>query len=173
MLAFRTLIFAALVPGTVVIVIPGLILARNHQGVALSSGWLTWAGLMLLFLGSMLLAICFSSFVAEGDGTPAPYDPPRRLVSGLVYSWIRNPIYVGVVLVLVGEAALFRSLGLLVYAVAAWLLFHSFVVLYEEPTLRRRFGDAYLVYLKSVPRWLPVRRVWALVGSHALQQAIL
>jgi protein-S-isoprenylcysteine O-methyltransferase Ste14 len=80
---------------------------------------------------------------------------PKRLVAAGPYRWVRNPIYVGAFLVVLGEAGLFLSLALLVYAGAMAIFCHLFVVGYEERTLRRRFGEAYMEYLQTVPRWIP------------------
>jgi len=93
----------------------------------------------------------------EGEGTPAPYDPPHRLVTGRLYGWMRNPMYVAVITILLGEALFYGSVALLAWAVVAWFLFNFLVVLYEEPVLRRRFGPAYEAYLEHVPRWIPSR----------------
>ena len=93
-------------------------------------------------------------FVREGGGTPAPFDPPRRVVSGGPYRFTRNPMYLSYLAVVVAEAWLFRSAALLLYAAALSTVAHVYVVAVEEPGLRGRFGDAYLTYCKGVRRWL-------------------
>jgi protein-S-isoprenylcysteine O-methyltransferase Ste14 len=90
-----------------------------------------------------------------GLGTPGPWDAPRRFVATGPYRWVRNPIYVGVILVINGEAWLFLSVPLVVYGVVAAIFFHLFVLGYEEPTLRQKFGETYVEYLRTVPRWIP------------------
>ncbi|HWP45479.1 MAG TPA: isoprenylcysteine carboxylmethyltransferase family protein, partial [Blastocatellia bacterium] len=91
----------------------------------------------------------------KGRGTPAPYDPPRRLVVSGLYRYTRNPMYVGIVTLLIGEALAFRSISLAIYSAAVWPLFHLRVIYYEEPKLRELFGQDYLDYCKKVSRWLP------------------
>jgi len=151
----RTLLFGALVPATFLVFIPAMIL--NVTGIDGEGGVVRLVGLVPLVLGIAILAWCFAGFIVEGEGTPAPYDPPHRLVTGRLYGWMRNPMYVAVTTILVGEAMVYGSLPLLVWAAGAWIFFHFFVVLYEEPTLQRRFGSAYESYVEHVPRWLPSR----------------
>lgn len=105
--------------------------------------------------GLGLVAWCFYDFATRGRGTPAPWDPPRRLVTTGPFGRVRNPIYLGVLTMLVGEAIVFGSQALLAWALVAALGFHLAVVLYEEPGLRARFGDEYERYMAAVPRWLP------------------
>ena len=92
-----------------------------------------------------------------GGGTPGPWDAPSRVVAAGPYRWVRNPIYLAALLIVLGEAWLFLSLALLAYAGAMAVVFHLFVIGYEEPMLRRRFGSAYLEYQRMVPRWIPRR----------------
>jgi protein-S-isoprenylcysteine O-methyltransferase Ste14 len=151
----RTLVFGALVPATILVAIPALIL--NATGTSGDGGVLRLVGLVPLVLGIAILAWCFAGFIVEGEGTPAPYDPPHRLVTGRLYGWMRNPMYVAVVTILLGEAMFYGSVALLLWAIVVGILFNFFVVFYEEPTLRRRFGPAYEAYLEHVPRWIPSR----------------
>ena len=151
----RTLLFGALVPATFLVFIPAMIL--NVTGTQGEGGVLRLVGLVPMVLGLAILAWCFAGFIVEGEGTPAPYDPPHRLVTGRLYGWMRNPMYVAVTTILVGEAMFYGSLALLAWAAVAWIFFHFFVVLYEEPTLQRRFGPAYETYVEHVPRWIPSR----------------
>lgn len=151
----RTLIFGALVPSTFLVVIPAMIL--NATGTEGEGGILRLVGLVPMVLGIAVLAWCFAGFIVQGEGTPAPYEPPQRLVTGRLYSWMRNPMYIAVTTILLGEAIFYGSVALLVWAAVAWIFFNIFVVLYEEPTLRRRFGPAYETYLEHVPRWIPSR----------------
>jgi protein-S-isoprenylcysteine O-methyltransferase Ste14/8-oxo-dGTP pyrophosphatase MutT (NUDIX family) len=151
----RTLVFGALAPATVLVLVPSLILrATGTEG---EGGALRLVGLVPLLLGIAILAWCFAGFIVEGEGTPAPYDPPHRLVTGRLYGWLRNPMYVAIVTILLGEAMFYGSVALLAWTVVAWVLMNFFVVLYEEPNLQRRFGPAYDAYLERVPRWIPSR----------------
>jgi protein-S-isoprenylcysteine O-methyltransferase Ste14 len=94
-------------------------------------------------------------FGVVGRGTPAPFDPPKRLVVRGPHRWVRNPMYVGAIMANLGWALWFESLPVAIYAVAWWLVAHLFVVFYEEPTLQRLFGAEYDAYRAAVPRWLP------------------
>jgi len=152
-LALRTLIFAVFMPAMVLVYVPWVVLGSSGDRPDVL-GWRA-VGLIPLAAGVAVLLVCFAGFILEGRGTPAPYDPPRRLVTGALYRRVRNPMYVGVTTALVGEAVVFGSLALLVWALAMWLIFHLFVVLYEEPGLRERFDGAYEDYLRRVPRWIP------------------
>jgi protein-S-isoprenylcysteine O-methyltransferase Ste14 len=155
MLALRSILFALLLPGTVTVVIPWFIAHRNHA--AQFSHWTLWscAGLLPLGAGVGLLFWCIWNFAAFGRGTLAPVDPPTRLVVRGPYRFVRNPMYVGGVLILLGEAALFESTVLLIYCAAFVAVTHCFVVLYEEPRLRRQFGESYEAYRRRVRRWWP------------------
>jgi 8-oxo-dGTP diphosphatase len=151
----RTLVFGALVPATVIVVVPALILSVT--GTSDEGGVLRLVGLVPLVLGIAILAWCFAGFIVEGEGTPAPYDPPHRLVTGGLYGWMRNPMYVAVLTILLGEAMFYGSVALMIWAVVVAVLFNFFVIYYEEPTLLRRFGPAYETYVEHVPRWIPSR----------------
>lgn len=142
-------------PGLAMLYLPALVLQGG--GGARDLGALSLVGLVPITVGLAALFWCFAGFIAEGQGTPAPYDPPRRLVSGRLYRWVRNPMYLAVVTVVLGEALLFGSVALLLYAAALWAVFHLFVTLYEEPGLHARFGAVYDAYRASVPRWIPRR----------------
>lgn len=148
-LGLRILLFALVVPATVLVYVP----ARLAHGPGSPAGVL--AGTVSGVSGLVLVAWCFYEFAARGRGTPAPWDAPRHLVTSGPYRHSRNPIYVGVFLVLLGEAAFFGSLALLAWAAVTAAGSYLFVVLYEEPGLRRRFGNEYERYLAKVPRWLP------------------
>lgn len=153
--ALGTLVFVLLVPGTVLVYVPyglsGWKLGPPFFGVEATR----WLGVALLAAGAPLFLNFLLRFVREGRGTPAPVAPPERLVVGGAFRWTRNPGYVAVVALLLGEALLFGSTAILAWAGILALGFHLFVVLYEEPDLRRRFGAAYEAYCREVPRWLP------------------
>jgi protein-S-isoprenylcysteine O-methyltransferase Ste14 len=112
-------------------------------------------GAVLVLAGAAFLMHAFARFVTEGSGTPAPIAPTERLVVGGVYRYVRNPMYLSVVTVIVGQAFVLRQLGLLVYALAVGLAMAAFVRLYEEPTLRRRYGAEYDEYRRHVRGWWP------------------
>ena len=120
------------------------------------SGWSVAGGTVVLVAGIAILWPV-TAFVGQGRGTPVPLDPPRRLVERGLYRWVRNPMYLLYIAVVIGEAMIFRSAWLLAWAVALGALSHWFVVKSEEPGLRRRFGAAYDDYCQRVPRWLPRR----------------
>jgi protein-S-isoprenylcysteine O-methyltransferase Ste14 len=154
MLWLRTGLFTLLVPGTVLVLVPVALLATG-LGPTLSLGPARWVGLVPLALGLGMILYCFAEFVRRGRGTPAPYDPPRELVAAGLYRYVRNPQYVGVLLVAVGEAMLAEAVVLLGYAAVLAIAYHLFVRYYEEPTLAGLFGEAYSRYREAVPRWLP------------------
>jgi protein-S-isoprenylcysteine O-methyltransferase Ste14 len=154
MVALKTLIFTILVPGTVAGIVPWLLLQSGGVAVGLTlSIWLI--GLLPLLLGVGLYFWCAGAFTFIGKGTPAPIDAPIFLVREGPYQWVRNPMYLAVLSVIIGEAILFHSLLLAGYALLVGVVVHLFVVLYEEPSLLRQFGESYEAYLRTVPRWLP------------------
>ena len=150
-LFLRNLVFTVVVPGSGAVWIPWWILARTPGGAEP----VAWYAAVLILAGAGLYAWCVWEFATSGRGTPGPWDAPRRLVAVGPYRWVRNPIYVGALLVVAGEAWLFLSTRLLVYWVAMAICFHLFVVGYEEPTLGRRFGEDYVEYRRTVNRWIP------------------
>ncbi len=150
-LVLRNAIFTLVVPGLGAVLVPWLILARSGGAV----GPVSWPAVAVIAAGAGLYFSCLWQFASVGRGTPGPWDAPRRLVMAGPYRWVRNPIYVGALLVVFGEAWQFLSLPLLAYAAVMAVLFHLFVIGYEEPTLRRRFGESYAEYLQAVPRWIP------------------
>lgn len=151
----RIALFTIVVPGAGAVYIPAQLLAA--QGGSPSAHFdLAHAGAFVLIVAGILVyGWCVWDFARTGRGTPNPLDAPRQLVTRGLYRYVRNPIYVGVLCVFLGEAWLFESPALLLYAVVAFLLLHLFVVLYEEPSLERKFGESYRCYLTAVPRWLP------------------
>jgi protein-S-isoprenylcysteine O-methyltransferase Ste14 len=115
-------------------------------------------GGLLSALGAALVLPSMWNFAVVGRGTPAPIDPPRVLVTRAWYRRVRNPMYIGIATIIIGEGVMFRSWTLLGYAVLFLVFCHLFVVLYEEPALRRKFGASYETYRAAVPRWIPGRR---------------
>ena len=118
-------------------------------------GAVRYAGLLPIIVGVCIELWCAWDFATKGRGTPAPFDPPKELVVRGLYRRVRNPMYVGVMSILLGEALLFAASTLVWYAAAVFVGFNLFVLLYEEPTLRHKFGAAYERYCAQVPRWLP------------------
>lgn len=110
-------------------------------------------GLMLAGLGMLLAGACVATFVTRGRGTPAPFDPPREFVATGPYRYVRNPMYIGGALVILGAGLALSSPAIVILGFAFVLIMHLFVVLYEEPALARRFGAAYERYRRSVHRW--------------------
>jgi protein-S-isoprenylcysteine O-methyltransferase Ste14 len=152
-LALRSLLFLILIPGTVAGYIPWRILRASKQLAtpALSINSTLAAGLALL--GICVLVVCVWDFFDAGHGTLAPFDPPKRLVVSRLYRFTRNPMYNGVVTLLLGEAWLFHSTSLLHFALLVFIIFHLMVVVYEEPALEEQFADSYRAYRAAVPRW--------------------
>ena len=150
---FRTLIFTIVVPGFWTVAMPYWLLPRGArpdlQGAG-AAGWLFIAGGIALYF-----ACAFWGFALRGKGTPAPIDPPKQLVVEGPYRIVRNPMYWSVALVMLGEGLVFHSLTLVELAVAFFAGTILFVLFYEEPVLRRKFGAEYEEYCHRVPRWLP------------------
>ncbi len=130
-------------------------LAYCRSGPRVEMGALAYLAFVLWPLGILGVLWCFWDFTFRGHGTPLPTDPPKELVVSGLYRYVRNPIYVSVILILLGHFAWFGSLSLLLYAGVAFAGTHLFVILYEEPRLRSRFGASYEDYLCRVPRWIP------------------
>lgn len=120
-----------------------------------ATGALEIAGLIVGAAGAALALWCVLTFALVGEGTPAPFDPPRRLVVRGPYRVVRNPMYLGAALALAAAALFYRSLALLGFTAVFVLAAHLFVLWYEEPTLRRTFGDDYDAYRREVQRWWP------------------
>ncbi len=157
--ALGSALFFAVAPGTIAGLLPWLI-----------SGWrptepppalpIRVLGGLLILAGLVELVEAFARFALQGIGTPAPLYPTRRLVVRGLYRHVRNPMYLAVFCTILGQGLLLGSPWLLVYAVLVAIGFDLFVIAYEEPTLRRRFGDEYALYCDNVRRWLPRLRPW-------------
>lgn len=150
-------VFFALAPGVVAGLVPWWL-----------TGWQTGsaptavraAGGLLTAAAGVVLVHAFTRFVAEGAGTPAPLAPTERLVVGGLYRHVRNPMYVAVLAAIAGQALLLGRQVLFVYAVVAGAVMMAFARWYEEPALRRQFGDQYERYRRNVPGWWPRLRPW-------------
>ena len=152
-LALRSLLFLILIPGTVAGYVPLRILRASRPWFFPGPSAASLLSGCLILLGVAVLLLCVWDFLSAGRGTLAPFDPPRLLVVRGLYRFTRNPMYNGVLAVLLGEAGLFRSIALLQYAVIVFIVFHLVVVVYEEPSLDSRFGESYRAYRRAVPRW--------------------
>jgi protein-S-isoprenylcysteine O-methyltransferase Ste14 len=151
----RAATYSALFIGLLLIFLPDRLLSAT--GIRLPAVIGAWqvAGTLLGASGATLALTCILTFVFVGRGTPAPFDPPRQLVVQGPYRLIRNPMYVGAGLALAGAALFYQSVPLLTYAGLFLLIAHLFVVLYEEPSLRRTFDGDYEAYCRRVGRWWP------------------
>jgi protein-S-isoprenylcysteine O-methyltransferase Ste14 len=152
-LLLRNLIFTVLQPGLVAGVIPYYILGGDTR---LETPWSfqTYAGISLLIVGLIIMLRCILQFVWEGKGTLSPIDPTRRLVVRGLYRYSRNPMYVGVMMILIGEAIVTESVSLWMYLAVIFIAFNLFIVIHEEPRLRKDFGQDYLNYCEKVRRWV-------------------
>jgi protein-S-isoprenylcysteine O-methyltransferase Ste14 len=151
----RAITYAALFIGLVLIYLPGRILSWSGIVRPAAIEWQQVAGMVIGAAGAAVALWCIFSFASIGRGTPAPFDPPRRLVIQGPYRFVRNPMYLGAGFTLTGAALFYESLPLLGYTVLFFLATHLFVVGYEEPTLRRTFGQEYQDYCRRVWRWWP------------------
>jgi protein-S-isoprenylcysteine O-methyltransferase Ste14 len=155
--ALGSVIFLVVVPGTVAGLIPWLLTGWKSSDPPVVVGVV---GALLIAAGLGVLLHAFARFVIEGIGTPAPVAPTQSLVVGGLYRHVRNPMYIAVAAVIVGQALLLGRPELLVYALVFMAAVATFVRLYEEPVLSRRFGDQYAQYRRAVPAWRPRRRRW-------------
>ena len=130
-------------------------LALLRRGPQIETGVFTYLAFPLWIAGVIILLWCFWDFLAKGHGTPAPIDPPKELVFSGLYRYTRNPMYVAVLLIIIGHFLWFKTVWMIVYAAVVFLAFYLFVTLYEEPHLKKTFGAGYEEYLKRVPRWFP------------------
>jgi protein-S-isoprenylcysteine O-methyltransferase Ste14 len=155
MLVLRSLFFALLIPGTVTVVVPYLLVAPRMASVLAHWGLPQYVGLLPMVAGAAILIRCIRDLAVIGRGTLAHVDPPQLLVVQGLYRYVRNPMYVGALLFMLGEALMLQSVAILEWA-TIWLLgIHCVVVFYEEPSLRRQFGEPYEQYRRAVRRWIP------------------
>jgi protein-S-isoprenylcysteine O-methyltransferase Ste14 len=155
-----TAAFLILAPGTVAGLIPWWISRWHFQPPFLGFTPFRAIGILLIAAGTAVVLDSFARFALQGIGTPAPVFPTRHLVVAGFYRYVRNPMYVAVLALILGQALLFGSLHILAYAVIPWLAVHLFVLIYEEPTLRKSFPAEYAAYRAKVPRWIPRLSPW-------------
>lgn len=153
LLVFKIILFTVLVPGAATLYLPYTLLSRSGGDLQAASLVLSVPACICILIGTAIYLSCAWDFAIKGLGTPAPIDPPKKLVVTGLYRWVRNPMYQGILLILLGECLLFPDRGLLIYTALFALMFHAFVVFYEEPILRNRFGAPYNDYCRKVPRW--------------------
>jgi protein-S-isoprenylcysteine O-methyltransferase Ste14 len=159
MAALGSAIFLFLAPGIVGGLAPWWIARRGADTEFL--GWpLRTLGIILINAGTIVVLDSFVRFALQGLGTPAPVFPTRHLVITGLYRYVRNPMYVAVVSIILGQSLVLGNVRVLEYGALVWLGFHLFVMVYEEPTLRSTFGREYELFCSSVPRWLPRFRPW-------------
>ena len=153
-LALRNLCFIILQPGTVVGLVPWLILNGSQHGLPEAYRTHHYLAILVFLLGLLVLLHCVYGFATEGQGTLSPLDPTTALVTSGLYHYSRNPMYLGVMMMLLGEVVLTRSLFLGLYAALVFIGFNLFVAFYEEPRLRKAFPEAFDAYSQQVNRWL-------------------
>jgi protein-S-isoprenylcysteine O-methyltransferase Ste14 len=153
MTALKTILFILLVPGLLLGAMP--IWLVQTDTVLFSFGVFRWLAVPFWVAGTAVMLWCAWAFTVRGRGTPSPTDPPRELVVSGLYRYVRNPIYLGVLAVFVGYVLWHPSRAILLCPVLVAVSSHLFVIFYEEPHLRKTFGEAYDAYCKAVPRWNP------------------
>ena len=154
-LLVKNLLFTLVVPGTTAVYVPLLAV----RGRAPAGGAASALGFAMIAAGVAVYVWCLWDFATFGRGTPAPIDAPKKLVVRGLYRYTRNPMYVGVLTTVLGWALAYRVLALVPYAALLGVCFHTFIVGYEEPHLRRRFGAEYEAYRVRVPRWVRARKL--------------
>ena len=165
LLTLRAIVFTILIPGAIAGYLPYSISLDSSNEVEL--GPLRYCGLLVMAVGILFYAASAYFFVIKGGGTPAIWftkpirfiigEEPKTLVFSGLYRFTRNPMYLGIVSTVLGEAIYFEKKALFLYALLLWLIFHFVIIIIEEPHLRRREGEMYEAYCKTVPRWL---RFW-------------
>ena len=152
-LLLKNLAFTLLVPGFVAFYMP-LSIGSRTVSLAEVVRHLSFSSFIVLALGSGIYFWCLYHFAVTGRGTPAPIDAPKFLVAKGLYRYSRNPMYIGVLLVICGWWMAFQDASILLYMLIVALFFHLFIILFEEPILRRKFGTEYDDYVRAVPRWI-------------------
>ncbi len=154
-------IFLVLAPGVVAGLVPWWMSRWQMRAPLLGASALRLLGVALIVAGVAMLLDSFARFAIQGLGTPAPVFPTKHLVVSGLYRYVRNPMYVGVVATVLGQGLLFGNGRLLSYGVVLWVTFHIFVLGYEEPKLRKTFGEEYVRFCGAVPRWIPRVTPWS------------
>lgn len=154
-LFFRNLIFTILQPGIVAILIPFWLSGQSVKTIFIPPFvWHQFLGLSIFAVGLVVVLICVASFAIRGRGTLSPADPTKKLVISGLYRFSRNPMYIGVTMMLIGESIFFQSYIIGAYTLLIFMAFNIFIVFFEEPRLQDDFGSEYNEYVKKVRRWL-------------------
>lgn len=159
-----SVVFLFVAPGIIAGAIPGALSGYRFAPALLGVEPIRWVGGLLLLLGAVLLIETFARFALQGLGTPAPIAPTKTLVVTGSYRFVRNPMYVAVVSLILGQGLWFGSVPVLVWGLIVWLTVHLFVLAYEEPTLSRDYGAQYDRYRAHVRRWIPRLTPWRDAG---------
>ncbi len=154
-------LFFFLAPGVVAFLLPWLLSQWPIEPMWRDIPALAWVGAVVGVIGVAALIECFARFALKGFGTPAPIAPTTHLIVTGLYRFVRNPMYVAVLAIILGQTLWFASWAILAYAVLIWLSFTTFVMSYEEPTLRASYGEEYAIYCANVGRWLPRLAPWS------------
>ncbi|CDX15707.1 conserved membrane hypothetical protein [Mesorhizobium sp. ORS 3324] len=152
-------LFLVAAPGVVAGLMPWLLTDHYRMPLSAVAGFVPLGSILVIVAAGILLH-AFAGFALEGLGTPAPVAPTERLVVGGIYRHVRNPMYIAVLSIILGQALIFSSSAVFVYGLIAAAAMISFVKVYEEPTLASRYGEEYEVYRRAVPGWLPRITPW-------------
>jgi protein-S-isoprenylcysteine O-methyltransferase Ste14 len=153
-IALRTVVYTTgfvLFWGWIALRVRGL---DRNLGIILPA-WTGFLGVVLGVMGGIVVLVCAGTFIVRGRGTPAPFDAPREFVAVGPYRYVRNPMYIGALTAIAGFALYLHSISILLFCLAVFLVAHLFVLFYEEPTLRAKFGAGYEAYCRTVSRWVP------------------
>src|SRR6266850_1985833 len=153
-------IFLVIAPGTLAVYVPWTFTRWRMAPPLFGFSSLRVVGGLMMAAGLPVLLDSFARFAIQGLGTPAPIAPPQHLVVTGLYRYVRNPMYVAVTSLIFGQGLLFGNVSILEYGLVVWLGFHIFVLAYEEPTLRGKFGDDYKAFCANVRRWWPRVKPW-------------
>jgi protein-S-isoprenylcysteine O-methyltransferase Ste14 len=140
-----------ILPATVLVLIPNWLTGF----VPIKYTWLAFPGILFLLIGLTMLALTVTAFISKGKGTLAPWSPTKKLVITGLHAYIRNPMILGVIITLGGEALILYSLKILVWLLLFFVINHLYFIFFEEPSLSNRFGEEYAEYKKNVNRWIP------------------
>lgn len=144
-------LFSFILPVTVLIIVPLSI----ESNISAQNTWTLFIGILIITGGLYIMSATISTFIRIGKGTLAPWSPTRKLITGGMYGYVRNPMIMGVLTVLIGQSIAIMSLNILIWTGIFFLINNLFFVVYEEPNLEKKFGDEYREYKKNVPRWIP------------------
>jgi protein-S-isoprenylcysteine O-methyltransferase Ste14 len=149
-------LLSLILPFTVLVIVPLLI----ENNLTITLGIVSVTGIILVTTGLAMIVITISMFIRIGRGTLAPWSPTRKLVANGIYAYVRNPMILGVFIVLIGESFTFHSINIFVWAIVFFVINSIYFVVSEEPGLANRFGKEYLEYKQNVPRWIPRLKPW-------------